>query len=68
MLNIKEVFILIDEGLLRKLACPGCKGELEQVKPDDEAATPGLLCKECAIVFPVRDNIPILLLDEAKSV
>jgi uncharacterized protein YbaR (Trm112 family) len=46
--------------LLRILVCPKCKGELEY-RPADSA----LLCSNCRLRFAVRDDIPIMLLDEA---
>jgi uncharacterized protein len=46
--------------LLRVLVCPKCKGDLEY-RPAD----PALLCSTCRLRFAVRDDIPIMLLDEA---
>jgi uncharacterized protein YbaR (Trm112 family) len=48
--------------LLRVLACPKCKGDLEY-RPDE----PALLCNVCRLKFAVRDDIPIMLLDEATA-
>lgn len=48
--------------LLRVLVCPKCKGELEY-RPDE----PALLCNTCRLKFAVRDDIPIMLLDEATA-
>jgi uncharacterized protein len=45
--------------LLRVLACPGCRGQLEAF-PD------GLRCLPCALKFPIRDGVPVLLLSEAE--
>ncbi|QLA17428.1 Trm112 family protein [Desulfolutivibrio sulfoxidireducens] len=50
--------------LLRILACPKCKGDLEAL----EAApgeVEGLACPACDAVYPVREDIPIMLIDEA---
>ena len=52
---------MISQELLDILACPQCKKPL--VLKDAGAA---LKCMECRRVFPIRDDIPILLLDEAK--
>jgi uncharacterized protein YbaR (Trm112 family) len=49
----------IDAEFLRILACPACKSELSQ-RADDR-----LYCAECRRSYPVRDDIPILLIDEA---
>ena len=49
--------------LLQILVCPKCKGELEhRVDPAAEA----LICHACRLVYPVEDDIPIMLIDEAK--
>lgn len=46
--------------LLEIIACPKCKGPLS-LTPSRDA----LLCRHCALVYPVRDEIPVLLIDEA---
>jgi hypothetical protein len=46
--------------LLDILVCPKCKGALEY-RENEQA----LLCLGCRLRFPVRDDIPIMLLDEA---
>jgi len=46
--------------LLAILVCPKCKGTLEY--RESEAA---LVCHQCHLRYPVRDGIPIMLLDEA---
>lgn len=50
----------IDPLLLEILACPLCKAE---VKPTADGA--GLKCVECHRVYPIREDIPVMLLDEA---
>jgi uncharacterized protein YbaR (Trm112 family) len=47
--------------LLEILVCPKCKGTLEY-----RPAESSLICAACALRYPVRDDIPIMLLDEAK--
>lgn len=52
-----------DPWLLEVLACPNCGGSL---KADESAAE--LVCTgECAYAYPVRDDIPVLLVDEART-
>jgi uncharacterized protein len=51
----------IHPDLLEILACPICKTPVEPVKKDE-----GLRCKECKRVYPVRDDIPIMLPEEAS--
>jgi uncharacterized protein YbaR (Trm112 family) len=46
--------------LLEILVCPKCKSELEYREQEQ-----ALLCNSCRLRFPVRDDIPIMLLDEA---
>lgn len=46
--------------LLDILACPQCKGKLA-LKP----AGDGLACAACKVVYPVRDDIPIMLTEQA---
>jgi len=50
----------IHPDLLEILACPVCKTPVELVKKGD-----GLRCKQCKRVYPVRDDIPIMLPEEA---
>ena len=52
----------LDNELLDVLACPKCNGTLEYREADDQ-----LVCHRCRLIFAVRDNIPIMLLDEARS-
>lgn len=51
----------IDPELLEILACPKCKGEIHLTAGGD-----GLVCEACRLVYEIRDEIPILLIDEAK--
>jgi len=51
---------MIPQDLLDILVCPACKKPLV-LKIDPEA----LKCNECNRVYPVRDNIPVLLVDQA---
>ena len=48
--------------LLQILVCPKCKGELDY-RPDDQV----LVCPACRLRYPVRDDIPIMLIDEAET-
>ncbi len=52
----------IHPDLLAILACPKCKGSLTPL-----GAGEGLSCPACAVVYPVRDDIPIMLVEEAVS-
>lgn len=50
----------IDPQLLEILVCPRCKGVLEY-----REAESSLVCHACGLSYPVRDDIPIMLIDEA---
>jgi uncharacterized protein YbaR (Trm112 family) len=52
----------VDPELLEILACPECKTPVDLV--DDGA---GLECRQCHRVFPIKDDIPVMLLDEATT-
>ena len=54
---------MIDQELLSILACPQCKTE---VRPEGEGALERLVCASCGRRYPVRDGIPVMLLDEAE--
>ena len=53
---------MIPQDLLDILVCPLCKKPL-LLKENEES----LKCTECRRVYPVRDNIPIMLIDEAAT-
>jgi uncharacterized protein YbaR (Trm112 family) len=50
----------ISEELLEILVCPVCKAKV--VLKDDRS---GLKCVQCNRVYPVRDDIPVMLVDQA---
>lgn len=54
--------MFLDPELLDLVVCPRCKGPLT---PDEAAEE--LLCSQCGLAYPVRDDIPILLVDEART-
>lgn len=51
----------LDPELLKILACPQCKGPVEPT-PDQT----WLLCRACKLKYEVRDDIPVMLVDEAQ--
>ena len=51
----------LSQDLLDILACPKCKGDLRLTEKRD-----GLICGACKLVYPIRDDIPIMLIEEAK--
>lgn len=50
---------MIDKELLDILACPACKGDV--TLKDDR-----IVCLSCGKKYPVRDGIPVMLIDEAE--
>jgi uncharacterized protein YbaR (Trm112 family) len=50
----------IDKDLLDILACPKCKGN---IRLNDKAD--GLVCDACRLMYPIKDGIPVMLIDEA---
>ena len=51
----------ISEELLEILACPKCKGNIHLNDTQD-----GLICTHCKLLYEIKDDIPIMLIDEAK--
>lgn len=49
----------LSEKLLKILACPCCHGPLQ-------ASDVSLVCAACRLEFPVREGIPVLLVDQAR--
>ncbi len=52
----------MDAKLLEILVCPLCKGPLVYKKEAQE-----LVCKPCRLAYPIRDDIPVMLQDEARA-
>lgn len=53
----------VSKELLDILACPKCKGTIILNETED-----GLICKACQLMYEIRDDIPIMLIDEAKPI
>jgi uncharacterized protein YbaR (Trm112 family) len=51
----------VSKDLLDILVCPLCKAPVELVHGDS-----GLKCVQCKRVYPIRDDIPVMLVDEAR--
>jgi uncharacterized protein YbaR (Trm112 family) len=50
----------ISKDLLDILACPKCKGDIQLNETGD-----GLVCNACRLMYPIKDDIPVMLIDEA---
>lgn len=53
----------VSKELLEILVCPKCKGDVKLTKNQD-----GLVCDACALMYEIKDDIPIMLIEEAKPV
>jgi hypothetical protein len=53
----------ISKELLDILACPQCKGEVTLTSAQD-----GLVCRTCKLLYRIEDDIPIMLIDEARRI
>jgi uncharacterized protein YbaR (Trm112 family) len=56
----------LSEELLAVIVCPDCHGDLSVVESPDVDGAGELVCQGCGLVYPVRDDIPVLLVDEAR--
>lgn len=54
---------MISQELLDILACPKCKGEVKLTEKKD-----GLACYNCKLIYEIREDIPIMLIDKAKEI
>ena len=52
----------ISKELLDILACPKCKGNIYLNEEKN-----GLICDRCKLLYEIKDDIPIMLIDEAKK-
>ena len=53
----------VSQELLDILACPKCKGDIYLNDAKD-----GLICDKCHLLYEIKDDIPIMLIDEAKPI
>jgi uncharacterized protein YbaR (Trm112 family) len=56
----EESRMAISKDLLDILACPKCKGDIHLNKNND-----GLVCEACRLMYPFKEDFPIMLIDEA---
>jgi len=53
---------MLDKELLEILACPKCKGDLEYDRDNEK-----LICNTCRLKYDIKDDIPIMLIEEAEK-
>ena len=51
---------MIDKELLSILACPACRGDVKEEQDK-------IICLSCGLKYPVKDGIPIMLVEEAEK-
>jgi len=61
LIHWRSQSMAISKELLDILACPKCKGDIYL-----NASGNGLICEKCKLLYEIRDDIPIMLIDEAK--
>ena len=54
---------IISEELLEVLACPQCKTDIELIEYNKSEF--GLQCVKCRNIYPIKEGIPVMLIDEA---
>jgi len=54
---------MLSKELLDILVCPECKGDLEYDQPNAR-----LICHACRLRYPIEDDIPIMLVEEAERI
>ena len=57
-----EGIMAVSQQLLDILACPQCKGD---VKLNEQGN--GLICEHCKLMYEIKDDIPIMLIEKAKK-
>jgi uncharacterized protein len=53
----------IRQELLDILACPQCKGDIKLNEQGN-----GLICEHCKLMYEIKDDIPIMLIEKAKKI
>jgi uncharacterized protein YbaR (Trm112 family) len=54
--------VTLDPELLKILVCPNDRGELDHLEAEQQ-----LVCRTCGYRYPIRDDIPVMLIDEAEK-
>lgn len=52
----------LSKEILEIVVCPKCKGKVTLEK------NKGLKCEACKLLYPIKDNIPVMLVDEAEKI
>ena len=62
LISRQEVLWQLGKELLDILACPQCKGEIKLNEQGN-----GLICEHCKLMYEIKDDIPIMLIEKAKK-
>jgi len=54
--------VTLDPELLEILVCPNDRGDIEVLEQEQV-----IVCKKCGYRYPIRDGIPVMLIDEAEK-
>jgi len=57
---------MLDQKMLEIIVCPKCKNELEYLPNSEDDRQGKLICRVCNLAYSVQDDIPILLIEQAK--
>ncbi len=52
----------MDTKQIDMLVCPECNGKLKYIRESEE-----LHCEQCQLAFPVKDGIPVMLIEDARK-
>jgi hypothetical protein len=55
--------VALSKELLDILACPKCKGDIRLNESQN-----GLICDKCRLLYHIKDDIPVMLIDEADKI
>ena len=58
-----EQYMAISKELLDIIACPKCKGDIHLNESEN-----GLICEACKLLYEIKEDIPIMLIEEAKPI
>ena len=53
----------ISKDLFEILACPVCKSDLKLDEKEN-----GLICEKCNLLYSIEDDVPIMIVEEAKKI
>jgi len=67
-MSLGSKIMALSKELFEILACPKCKGDIKLIEKLMNYKEDGLICENCRLLYPIRDGIPVMLIDEAVKV